>query len=85
MREQELADFMTSLDLSESDAARVSPRLVEGNLHQSIYKMLASGDFDLLVLGTHGRGGFVMATIGSRASEMMGWSPVDVLMVRKPA
>lgn len=83
--EQELEDFMTSLDLSESDAARVSPRLVEGNLHQSIYKMLASGDFDLLVLGTHGRGGFVMATIGSRASEMMGWSPVDVLMVRKPA
>jgi nucleotide-binding universal stress UspA family protein len=46
--------------------------------------MLDSGDFDLLVLGTHGRGGFIMATIGSRASEMMGWSPVDVLMVRKP-
>ena len=75
---------MTGLNLSESDAARVTPRLVEGNLHQSIFDMLDSGDFDLLVLGTHGRSGFAMATIGSRASEMMGWSPVDVLMVRKP-
>ena len=83
--EQELQDFMTAMNLSESDASRVTPHLVEGNLHQSVHNMLDSGDFDLLVLGTHGRGGFVMATIGSRASEMMGWSPVDVLMVRKPA
>tara|TARA_R110001599_G_scaffold10093_16_gene50055 strand:- start:19017 stop:19829 length:813 start_codon:yes stop_codon:yes gene_type:complete len=82
--EKELQEFMTGLNLSESDAARVTPRLVEGNLHQSIFDMLDSGDFDLLVLGTHGRSGFAMATIGSRASEMMGWSPVDVLMVRKP-
>ena len=82
--EKELDDFMTRLNLSEKDAARVTPRLVEGNLHQSIFNMLDTGDFDLLVLGTHGRSGFVMATIGSRASEMMGWSPVDVLMVNKP-
>jgi nucleotide-binding universal stress UspA family protein len=82
--EKELQDFMVGMNLSESDASRVSTRLVEGNLHQSVHNMLDTGDFDLLVLGTHGRGGFVMATIGSRASEMMGWSPVDVLMVRKP-
>ena len=82
--EKELHDFMTGMDLSEIDTARVSPRLVEGNLHQSIHNMLDTGDFDLLALGTHGRSGFVMATIGSRASETMGWSPVDVLMVRKP-
>lgn len=83
--EKELNDFIASLNLSEKDAARVNPQLVEGNLHQSVYKMLDSGDFDLLVLGTHGKSGFLKATIGSRASEMMGWSPVDVLMVRKPA
>jgi nucleotide-binding universal stress UspA family protein len=83
--QKELRDFTAGLNLSESDAARVSSRLVEGNLHQSVHNLLASGDYDLLVLGTHGRGGFVMATIGSRASEMMGWSPVDVLMVRKSA
>ena len=83
--EKELHDFMASLDLPEKDAARITPRLVEGDLHQSVYKMLDSGDFDLLVLGTHGKSGFLKATIGSRASEMMNWSPVDVLMVRKPA
>lgn len=83
--EKELDHFMTRMNLSEKDASRVAPCLVEGNLHQSIFNMLDTGDFDLLVLGTHGRSGFIMATIGSRASEMMGWSPVDVLMVRKPA
>ena len=83
--EKELQDFMTGLNLAEKDAARVTTRLVEGSLHQSIFAMLDTGDYDLLVLGTHGRSGFVMATIGSRASEMMGWSPVDVLMVGKPA
>tara|TARA_R110000772_G_scaffold90589_8_gene186791 strand:+ start:1968 stop:2780 length:813 start_codon:yes stop_codon:yes gene_type:complete len=82
--EKELQDFMAGMNLSETDAARVSSHLVEGNLNQSVYNMLDTGDFDLLVLGTHGRSGFVMATIGSRASEMLGWSPVDVLMVRKP-
>lgn len=83
--EKELQDFMTGLNLPEKDAARVTTRLVEGSLHQSIFAMLDTGDYDLLVLGAHGRSGFVMATIGSRASEMMGWSPVDVLMVGKPA
>jgi nucleotide-binding universal stress UspA family protein len=83
--EQELQDFVTGMNLSEKELSRVTPRLVEGNLHQSIFTMLDTGDYDLLVLGTHGRSGFAMATIGSRASEMMGWSPVDVLMVGKPA
>lgn len=82
--EQELEKFLNSLDLSETDRSRITSRLVEGNLHQSIYNLLESGDSDLLVLGTHGRSGFASATIGSRASEMLGWSPVDVLMVGKP-
>lgn len=78
-------NFMAGLNLSAVDAARISSHLVEGNLHQSVYEMLHSGDFGLLVVGAHGRSGFVVATIGSRASEMMDWSPVDVLVVRKPA
>lgn len=81
--EKELEQFMTDQNLSEAEQARVTPRLVEGNLHQSIHKILNAGEIDLLVLGTHGRSGFAKATIGSRASEMLNWSPVDVLMVGK--
>jgi nucleotide-binding universal stress UspA family protein len=81
---KEMRHFMESLDLPEADRDRVSLQLVEGNLHQSIYRILDTGDVDLLVLGTHGHSGFVKATIGSRASEMLKWSPVDVLMVGKP-
>lgn len=83
--EREMQQFMDDLELAENDRARITTQLIEGNLHQSVYTRLDNGNADLLVLGTHGRGGFVQATIGSRASEMLGWSPVDVLMVRKPA
>ena len=82
--EKELREFMNELNLSDADQARVQTSLVEGKLHQSIYRILDSGEADLLVLGTHGRGGFAKATIGSRASEMLNLSPVDVLMVGKP-
>ncbi|GAB5489151.1 MAG: universal stress protein [Parasphingorhabdus sp.] len=81
---QEMRQFMEELGLSEADTDRVNVNLVEGNLHQSVYQILDTGDIDLLVLGTHGRSGFIKATIGSRASEMLKWSPVDVLMVGKP-
>lgn len=87
MREKangELQNFMADMNLSDHDASRTVTHIVEGNLHQSVYKMLSSGDFDLLVLGSHGRSGFSLAAIGSRASEMMCWSPTDVLMVKKP-
>lgn len=80
----ELTNFMAAMNLSDRDASRTTTHITEGNLHQSVYKMLDSNDFDLLVLGTHGRSGFMLATIGSRASEMMCWSPTDVLMVKKP-
>ena len=48
--EQELQDFMTGLNLPGNEAERVTPRLVEGHLHQSIFAMLDTGDYDLLVL-----------------------------------
>lgn len=80
--EKQMADFLSDLELTENDQARLSSAVLEGNLHQSIYDMLLSQDMDLLVLGTHGRSGFTQATIGSRASEMLGWAPTDVLMVR---
>lgn len=82
--EREMQKFVVSLNLTDADQSRITSRLAEGNLHQSIYNLLDSGTIDLLVLGTHGRGGLASATIGSRASEMLEWSPVDVLMVGKP-
>lgn len=81
---KEMRQFMEGLHLPEANKERVTVNLVEGNLHQSIYRILDTGEVDLLVLGTHGRSGFGKATIGSRASEMLKWSPVDVLMVGKP-
>lgn len=80
--QQQMDAFMADLELTDTDKARISSAVLEGNLHQSIYDMLLAKNMDLLVLGTHGRSGFTQATIGSRASEMLGWAPTDVLMVR---
>lgn len=38
---------------------------------------------DLLVLGTHGRSGFIQAIVGSRAESLLFWSRTDTLMVRE--
>lgn len=38
---------------------------------------------DVLVLGTHGRSGFIEAIVGSRAESLLFWSPTNTLMVRE--
>jgi len=46
-------------------------------------EILDDGEFDLLVLGTHGRGGFAHATIGSRTADLLNGVASDALMVRR--
>lgn len=77
-------NFVADLNLDEKQQARISVALLEGPIHQALYEEMEKRETDLLVLGTHGRSGFVQATIGSRAAEMLGWAPSDVLMIRGP-
>lgn len=79
---EEMAGFVDGLGPELRD--RVQPKLVAGELHSAIEKAMLDNRFDLLVLGTHGRGGFAHATIGSRASELLAFTSADVLMVRRP-
>lgn len=69
--------------LPSSLQERVEPRIEIGSLGSAIEEHRAAGRCDLLVLGTHGRGGFVHAAVGSRASELLTSSLSDVLMVRE--
>jgi len=80
--EQKMQAFVADLTADMAGDRQIETRLLEGSLHQSIFDALGELNADLLALGTHGRSGFMQATMGSRASELMGWSPVDVLMVR---
>lgn len=76
--------FVQGLNLNAEQQERITTILLEGAIHQALYEEMEKRETDLLVLGTHGRSGFVQATIGSRAAEMLNWAPSDVLMIRGP-
>lgn len=80
---REASEAMAALTAAPSlAAARFDVRLEEGHVVAVIDRCVRALAIDLLVLGTHGRGGFAHATIGSWASELLSKSAVDILMVR---
>lgn len=59
-------------------------KVKSGKAEEEILKMAKSGEYDLLIVGTHGQGGFVDAMMGSTARRVVRRSPIPVLTVRLP-
>ena len=75
---RELEDFMAHLPASP----RVSGRLQSGGRPaQTILATAAVGDFDLIVMGTHGRTGLTRLLMGSVAERVVREAPCPVLTV----
>ena len=53
--------------------------------HQEIVALAQDERADLIVIGTHGRGGINRALLGSVADRMVRLAPCPVLTVREPA
>ncbi|MGH8698492.1 MAG: universal stress protein [Burkholderiales bacterium] len=68
---------------AEGLTARVLVRL--GVPHREILALTAYERADLVVIGTHGRGGVERALIGSVADRVVRLAPCPVLSVRGPA
>ncbi len=81
--EEELTAFLTQPDFSDSLRGRLSPEIVYGDINAAIHHQIETFDPDLVALGTHGKSGFVQATIGSVATDLMSWIPADTLVVRE--
>jgi len=60
-------------------------RIEEGPTAPTVETVAEQLDADLIVLGAHGASGYVHATIGSQASEIINWSNRDLLVVRRRA
>jgi len=58
--------------------------VTEGVPVDVIIEHAKDGDYDLIVMGTHGHGFLYSALIGSNAKRMIAQSPVPVLVVRIP-
>jgi nucleotide-binding universal stress UspA family protein len=56
-----------------------------GVAHQEIVSLIRDERADLVVIGTHGRGGINRALLGSVADRVVRLAPCPVLTVREPA
>ena len=70
------------LDRLERRGIHVDAWMMCGPVAETIAKAAGDGDFDLLVMGTHGRGGLSGAILGSVAEKVVRLSIVPVLTAR---
>lgn len=67
-------------ELPEEVVARVLIR--EGHAAEEIIKQLKTGEYDLIVMGTHGRSGDERALVGSVTERVLSRSPVPMVITR---
>jgi nucleotide-binding universal stress UspA family protein len=66
-------------------AIDVNTGLLEGVTASEIVRFAKEGDYDLIVMGTHGRRGVSRALLGSIAARVVQTAACAVLTVRRPA
>lgn len=83
--EADMRRFVETAALADDARSNLKTLVTIGELEASADRTLREDGYDLLVLGTHGRGGFAQATLGSWATELLNHVACDVLMVRGKA
>jgi nucleotide-binding universal stress UspA family protein len=78
----EMLDFLTQVSLPQG--VQLTERITSGEPSRRILEALRTGDYELVVMGTHGRGGFKHMMMGSVAERLVRNSPVPVLTIRTP-
>lgn len=62
----------------------VEARMIEGLPFVEVVRVAKQGDYDLIVMGTHGRTGIKHLLLGSVAERVVRTAPCPVLTVREP-
>ena len=78
--ENDMKDFVAGAALPPN--LRCTTRVESGEAAKRIIELLESGAYDLLVMGTHGRGGVKHLVLGSVAEKVVRASPVPVITLR---
>ncbi len=76
-------DWLASTQLPAEARARVVSRIEHGDPAQLLRGAAGNGDFDLVVIGTRGRGRIFEFFIGSVAKQILAELPGDALFVRE--
>jgi nucleotide-binding universal stress UspA family protein len=80
--EREMRDFLAPLQMPKGVV--VSERLLSGEPASVLLEELGKGEYDLVVVGTHGRTGLQHLILGSIAEKLVRMSPVPVLTIPRP-
>lgn len=80
--EAEVNAFLDDANIPDDIGRRITTHVDYGEVHRVVIAAAGRLGTDLVVLGTHGRSGFIRSVIGSRAEELLRAVPVDTLMVR---
>jgi universal stress protein A len=68
----------------EAGAPRVQTKLLQGSIAGQVTEYAARGEFDLVIMGTHGRTGVKHLLLGSIAEKVVRTAACPVLTVKKP-
>ncbi|MEZ5494305.1 MAG: universal stress protein [Pseudomonadales bacterium] len=80
IEETECAAFLSATALPEGTAVR--PVVECGAIESILTRYVREHDIDLVVMGSHGRSGFMSLLLGSTAAKLLDWLPCDTLLVR---
>lgn len=67
----------------DAGAPRVDMKLLTGSVAAQIVEFAQRGQFDLIVMGTHGRTGMQHLVMGSNAERVVRLAPCPVLTVKR--
>jgi universal stress protein A len=81
--ERELTEFLAHPDTPRIEGLHVE-LVAGGNPYRKILERAEWAEYDLLVIGTHGRTGFTHLLMGSVAEKVVRHAPCPVLSVRGP-
>jgi nucleotide-binding universal stress UspA family protein len=84
MQEQSRAQLRELFERHQPEAGRIDGHSTVGNPFLEIIRHARDGEFDLIVMGTHGRTGLQHVLIGSVAEKVVRKAPCPVLTVKHP-
>lgn len=74
--------FLAQTTIDNATFKRLEASNEKGELGVVLFKKIKEVKTDLVVLGTHGKSGFMRASMGNNARVLLGWLKQDVMMVR---
>ena len=82
--EQEAAESVlhTAREVASKHGIEVEAEQIRGRPDRAIVKYVEDNEYDLVVLGSHGRDGVARVLLGSVAEKVVRRSPIPVLVVR---